>query len=246
MWAWYLLYPPTNYRKMKFELLCIDMFQTLVNVNTRIPFIWKRILRDKYNESLALECAKSVGRNVVNGFHQNASDNEKFVNLKTMFKPFFETVLKEMNILFDAEEAVKIFMDEHTNATPYDDVESFFSSIGGALPICLVTDADHEMVSPLLKKYRFDKVFISEKVMSYKNSPSSKIFKEVLKHYSINPDKVLHIGDSSSDVIGANRVGVKTCWVNREGVEWKYHPYPNYIIKSLREVADIIGVDNSI
>lgn len=109
--VWYLLYLLTK-KQMKFELLCIDMFQTLVDINTRIPFIWRRILGDKYNENLAFECAKSVSRNVVNRFHESASSNREFVNLKTMFKPFFETVFREMNIQFDAEEAVKIFMDE--------------------------------------------------------------------------------------------------------------------------------------
>ncbi|QUH20347.1 hypothetical protein [Alkaliphilus sp. B6464] len=59
-------------------------------------------------------------------FIKMASSNIEFINLKTMFRPFFKNILEEMNILFDAEEAVKIFMDEHSNATPYDDVESFF------------------------------------------------------------------------------------------------------------------------
>jgi putative hydrolase of the HAD superfamily len=221
------------------------MFQTLVNINTRIPFIWRRILRDKYNETLAFECAKSVSKNVINGFHKNASSHREFVNLKTMFRPFFKTVLEEMNIAFDEEEAVKIFMNEHTKATPYDDVESFFSLLGHSLPICLVTDADYEMVLPLLTKYNFNEVFISERVMSYKNEPDSRIFKEVLKYYSINPNKVLHIGDFSSDIAGANRVGIKTCWINRENREWKYSPKPDYIVKSLNEVIKIIGADNS-
>lgn len=231
---------------MKFELICIDMFQTLVNVNTRIPFIWKRILKDQYNEGLASECAKSVSKNVFNKFHESVSENNEFINLKTIFSPFFYTVLKEMNISFDAEEAVRIFLDEHSKATPYDDVESFFSSIGDSLPICLVSDADYEMVIPILSKYKFDEIFISEKVMSYKNARNSKIFTDVLKHYSINPYKVLHIGDSSSDIIGANRVGIKTCWINRDAVEWKYTPKPDYIVKSLNEIADIIGVKNCI
>lgn len=230
---------------MKFELLCIDMFQTLVNVNTRIPFIWRRILRDKYNETLAFECAKSVSKNVIHGFHQNASGHSEFVNLKTMFRPFFKTVLEEMNISFDVEEAVKIFMNEHTKATPYDDVESFFSLLGEALPVCLVTDADYEMVLPLLRKYNFNEVFISERVMSYKNEPNSRVFKEVLKYYSIEPNKVLHIGDSSSDIAGANRVGIKTCWINRENKEWRYCPTPDYIVESLNEVVNIIGADNT-
>lgn len=231
---------------MRFELLFIDMFQTLVNVNTRIPFIWKKILNDNYSEALAYECAKSVSKNVFCKFHQNASDNMKFINLKTMFKPFFQTVLKEMNISFDADEAVKIFMDEHGKAAPYDDVEEFFISLKDKLPICLITDADYEMVLPLLEKYKFEKVFISEEAQSYKNEPNGKIFKDALKSFSVDPNKVLHIGDSSSDIIGANRAGINTCWINRENTEWRYSPKPDYTIRSLNEVLDIIETDNFI
>lgn len=227
---------------MKFELICVDLFQTLVNVNSRIPFIWKRILHDEYNDELAYECAKSVSKNVFDGFHKSATNNLEFINLKTMFKPFFSTVLKEMNISFDAGEAVKIFMDEHTKAMPYDDVETFFDLLKDEVPICLVTDADYEMVIPLLKNFRFDAVFISEEAKSYKNEPNCKIFNEVIKHYSINPERVLHIGDSSSDIAGANRVGIKTCWLNREGAEWKYNPDPDYIIISLIEVIEIMDL----
>jgi HAD superfamily hydrolase (TIGR01509 family) len=151
-----------------------------------------------------------------------------------------------MKILFDAEEAVKIFMDEHNKAAPYDDVESFLSLIGDTLPICLVTDADYEMVLPILRKYDFNEVFISEKAMSYKNQPNSRIFSDVLKHYSIDPNKVLHVGDSSSDIAEANRVGIKTCWINRENREWRYSPNPDYIVRSLNEVINIIRADNSI
>ncbi|GKU27506.1 HAD family hydrolase [Clostridium folliculivorans] len=225
---------------MKFDLISIDMFQTLVNIQARKFFIWRRILKEQFNEELALECAKSVSKNVITGFHKSASINGEFVNLKNMFKPFFRSVFEEMNICFDEEEAVKIFMDEHTNSEPYDDVERFFSLIADSIPICLVTDADYEMVMPILEKYKFDEVFISEKVMSYKNEPNSKIFKEVLKHYSVDPSRVLHIGDSSSDIIGANRVGIKSCWINRDDLKWDYSIQPDYIIKSLNEVIDIL------
>jgi haloacid dehalogenase superfamily, subfamily IA, variant 1 with third motif having Dx(3-4)D or Dx(3-4)E len=229
---------------MKFDLVCIDMFQTLVNLNTRIPFIWKRILRENYSEKFAYECAKSVSKNVVNEFHQTVSGSKEFINLKTMFKPFFESTLKEMNISFDAKDAVNIFLDEHTKATPYDDVENFFTCIDNIIPVCLVTDADYEMVLPTLKKYKFDEVFISEKSLSYKNEPNSKIFNDVLRHYSLPPERILHIGDSSSDIAGANRVGIKTCWINRENRNWTYTPNPDYVINSLSEVINILEENN--
>lgn len=226
---------------MKFDLICVDMFQTLVDVNARVPFIWKKILADKYSEPLAVNCARSVSRNVFSEFQLMAASNKDFINLRTMFKPFFHRVIEEMNVSCDIEMAINIFLEEHTRAVPYDDVEDFFRVLNNVVPICLVTDADVDMVAPIVKRYPFDKVYISENVKSYKNEPQSRIFKEVLKQYAIDPEKVLHIGDSYSDIIGAYRVGMKTCWINREAAVWKGYPVPDYEINSLVEVIKILN-----
>lgn len=71
----------------RFELVCIDMFQTLVDVDTRIPFIWKRILEDNYNELLKNRCAELVSTKVINRFHEQVSIDKEFLNLKTLFLP---------------------------------------------------------------------------------------------------------------------------------------------------------------
>ncbi len=225
-----------------FELICIDMFQTLVDVDVRIPFIWERILRDKYNKELGEECSNLVIRKVVNKFHEDVSRQQEFLNLKSLFKPYFLEINREIGIDFDPEDAVEVFLDEHGKATPYKDALELLKIVGDSIPVCLVSDADIVMVEPLLKLFKFDEVFISESVKSYKNDSQSRIFKEVLNHYGINPKNVIHIGDASSDIIGANKLGITTCWINRYNREWKYDIKPDYIVKSLTEVADIIGI----
>lgn len=226
---------------MGYELVCVDMFQTLVDVNKRTSYIWKRILGEDYSEKLHCQCVELVSAKVINAFHINVDKNVNFYNLKTVFKPCFEEIFGILKINFSAEEAVSIFLDEHGKAVPYEDTFEFFKLIGGRVPVCLVSDADNEMVEPLLENFQFDKIFISEKVMSYKNEPESRIFKEVLAHYNISPQKVIHIGDASSDIIGANKFGITTCWINRNDIEWKYNVKPDYTIKSLVEVIDIIN-----
>lgn len=229
----------------RYELVCIDMFQTLVDIDTRIPFIWKRILKDKYNEQIADQCAKLVNSKVINRFNEYVNNSPKFSSLKSIFEPGFWEIAKEINIEFSPMEAVSIFMNEHCNARVFEDAIEFFEFIGDSLPICLVSDADIEMIAPLLDRFSFDEVFISERVESYKNEPLSRIFKEVLIHYDISPQKVIHIGDASSDVIGANKNGIKTCWVNRRGLEWNYSIKPDYIVESLVEVIDILGLNET-
>jgi putative hydrolase of the HAD superfamily len=229
----------------KYELVCTDMFQTLVDIDARIPYIWKRILKEKYDEQIAEQCAKLVNSKVINRFNEYVAVNRKFSNLKSIFEPGFSEIAKEIAVDFNPQEAVSIFMNEHGNAKAFEDTNEFFESIGDSLPICLVSDADIEMIAPLLDRFRFDKVFISESVECYKNEPLSRIFREVISDYDINPQKVIHIGDASSDIIGANKNGIKTCWLNRHGLEWKHDIKPDYTVKSLIEVFDILGLNKA-
>lgn len=226
---------------MKVDLICIDMFQTLVDINTRIPFIWQRILQGKYSDDIAKTCSRQVSLKAINQFHETGCKSTEFYNLRSLFVPCFKEIAIETGLGFDPDTAVDIFLSEHANSVLYDDSLQFFELIDGRVPICLVSDADNIMIQPLLSKFKFDSVFISEEVGSYKNDNESRIFSKVLEYYKIKSDKVLHIGDSSSDIIGANKVGLKSCWINRHYSEWKYDGKPDYIVNSLVEVIELIS-----
>ncbi|HYF81567.1 MAG TPA: HAD family hydrolase [Clostridia bacterium] len=226
---------------MRFDLICIDMFQTLVDVDNRIPFIWQRILRDKYTDEAAANCAKLISQKLSNAFHERVNKSGEFRNLKSIFNLYFEEIAAETELGFDFQVAADVFLSEHGDSKLYDDALKFFELIGGRLPICLVSDADNVMIKPLIPKLNFDSVFISENVGSYKNDPESRIFNMVLKHYQVKPEKVLHIGDSASDIIGASKAGIKSCWINRNGLQWKYPVKPDYIVRSLVEVMELLG-----
>jgi hypothetical protein len=75
---------------MKFDLLCVDLFQTLVDLDKRIPYIWQSILQDNYSEAFVSDCVESLRKHVYSGFHKSTSTNTEFLNLQTMFNPFFQ------------------------------------------------------------------------------------------------------------------------------------------------------------
>ncbi|MGF7059149.1 HAD family hydrolase [Brassicibacter mesophilus] len=225
---------------MEYKLICIDMFQTLVDVNTRIPFIWKRILKDRYTSEAKEKCVKLVSRKFHREYYNTVSKIGDFQNLKTIFTPWFEEISSETKLDFNPHNAVEIFLCEHGNSSFYDDTIQFFQLINGQVPICLVSDADEIMVEPLLEKFKFDTIFISERIGSYKNDRESRIFLKVLEHYHVKPEMILHIGDSASDIVGANKVGIKSCWINRNGIKWEYDEKPDYTIKSLIEAVELI------
>ena len=53
--------------------------------------------------------------------------------------------------------------------------------------------------------------------------------------------RIFHIGDMHADIVGANRVGITTCWLNREGKAWNLSIKPDYEVGSLRKAAALLG-----
>lgn len=227
----------------EFEVISIDMFQTLVNINSRRNYIWKRILGEDYSLDLAKKYAGLINELVYKRFHKDVNQAGIFLNLKSIFKQYFFEVFSKINLDFSQDKAAEIFANEHNLAKPYSDTNDFFELINGVIPICLVSDSDLDMISSHIDNFKFDKIFISEKVKAYKNQSNGKIFNKIIDYYNVKPEKILHIGDASSDIIGANRVGIKTCWINRNEYKWEHDIKPTYIINSLRDIADILGLE---
>lgn len=82
----------------------------------------------------------------------------------------------------------------------------------------------------------------SENFRSYKNDSRNAMFQEVLRDSGVSPERILHIGDSASDVLGAARCGIVSCWLNWNGREWdRAGQRPDYEVRHLNEVFSILG-----
>lgn len=75
------------------------------------------------------------------------------------------------------------------------------------------------------------------------NKPDKAIFEYTLDKCEINDkSSVLMIGDSlTSDMQGGINAGVDTCWYNPEGKINHSHVKPNYEIKKLHELYQVLG-----
>lgn len=89
----------------------------------------------------------------------------------------------------------------------------------------------------------FDQIYISDEVGHEK--PSPEFFTAVLDGAACKPEEAMMIGDSlSSDMCGALRMGIPSCWYNPEG-----KPVPNgyaidYVIRDLTELIPILTERN--
>ncbi|MBS4217588.1 HAD family hydrolase [Bacillus sp. FJAT-49711] len=73
-----------------------------------------------------------------------------------------------------------------------------------------------------------------------KGKPDPSIFEHALSLMDINKDEVLMVGDNlNTDILGANRTGIKSVWINRHNKERK-DIIPTYEIQHLDELFPIL------
>ncbi|WBW96933.1 HAD family hydrolase [Oceanirhabdus sp. W0125-5] len=223
-----------------FKVISLDMFQTLVDVNTRREIIWKRILEERYTEELQDKYWRTINGYIFENFHKHCSSNEEFMTIRNIFEIYYEIALKELKSDVVSKTAVSVILEEHGKAELYEDSIEFIDLAAKKAMVCIVSDADKDMIYPILPKLTYDKAFISEEYGIYKNTKGTNIFKHVLEHYNVLPEEILHIGDSTSDILGARKYGIKTCWINRHGYTKRFEGEADYTVTSLKELAEII------
>ena len=71
--------------------------------------------------------------------------------------------------------------------------------------------------------------------------PDRRIFELALDQCGCDASQVVHVGDSlPSDVRGANGIGIRSVWLNRDGAANETGITPDHEISDLRELPDIL------
>ena len=84
-----------------------------------------------------------------------------------------------------------------------------------------------------------ERIFISQTLNAIKPLPA--FFQGIFRALNATADECLMIGDSlSSDIAGANAVGMDACWFNPKGAELTGNIKPKYQIASLEELLTIL------
>jgi 2-haloacid dehalogenase/putative hydrolase of the HAD superfamily len=125
-------------------------------------------------------------------------------------------VLEEVRSSEDPELLCSSQFDFWQRPPLYDDAKEFLARV--ELPICIVSNIDRADLEQAMEHHAIaaDHVITSEDVRSYK--PRPELFARALELLGVAPGAALHVGDSlSSDVAGANQLGIPVAWVNRSG-----------------------------
>ncbi|TMV50291.1 HAD family hydrolase [Paenibacillus mesophilus] len=126
----------------------------------------------------------------------------------------------------------------------YDETFNVLDDLKGKVKLLLLTngspDLQKEKIAgvPGLSAY-FDHIVISGAFGVGKPAPS--IFRYAMQLLDIRPDEGMMVGDKlTTDIIGANGVGMKSVWMNRHGISRNDEIVPAYEIDNLRSIHTII------
>ncbi len=71
--------------------------------------------------------------------------------------------------------------------------------------------------------------------------PEREIFDVACARLGLPPHEVLHVGDDPHlDVVGAQKAGLRTAWLNRTGATWSQIIAPDLIVHDLAALADVL------
>ncbi len=125
----------------------------------------------------------------------------------------------------------------------YDESFSILDSLKGNYQLLLLTNGSPDLqktkltITPELVPY-FDQIVISGDFG--KGKPDSSIFEHALSLMSLNKEEVIMVGDNlMTDILGANRAGIKSVWINRHNKE-RNEVIPTYEIQHLEELFPIL------
>ena len=142
----------------------------------------------------------------------------------------------ELAELFPAERRKRPFV--------YEETFSVLDQLKGNYQLLLLTNGSPDLQKekltgvPELVPY-FDHIVISGQFG--KGKPDSSIFQHALDLLSLKNDEAIMVGDKlTTDILGANRTGIKSTWINRHGLTRNDDIIPTYEIKDLHELTTVI------
>ena len=166
------------------------------------------------------------------------------INAETLQVTRFTKLAEELNV--NPQELNDAFLDAMAEiCQPLLGAKVLLESLHGKVKLGIITNGFNKLQQKRLAHTGFADYFealiISEQIGKAKPAPEP--FAAALAKLG-NPDKskVLMVGDTlESDVLGANRFGIDSCWLQHSDVEGTKDIEPTYTVSSLYELADLLA-----
>jgi putative hydrolase of the HAD superfamily len=220
------------------KIISVDLFRTIVDIEQTPETIWRNFLKDRFPPKLSKQYQQRADEIIWKRWDAAGMPGADFRSVRMILEDSVTELFNEASINLNPKQAAASLIFDHNLNTIFGDARPFLEQAGQKYKICLASDADKEMLTDIRKIYPFDAMFVSETMQLYKQNPG--FFKHVINHYNVEPECILHIGDSKSDIITPKQLGVQTCWLNRRNMKWEYAIAPDFEVKTLLEIPELL------
>jgi 2-haloalkanoic acid dehalogenase type II len=222
-----------------YKAVFLDFYGTLVHEDD--VFI-EEICRNILTSTSIQTTTKDIGAYWWNSFSKNfiSSYGDNFRTQREIERSALEDTIAFYRSTENPSELSEILFAHWQSPHLFKDTNVFLENI--SIPKIILSNIDRNDIQAAINYngLSFENVITSEDVKSYK--PRPEMFQKALTTYHLKPTEVLHIGDSlTSDVIGAQNVGIKVVWINRKNKELPRNFSPDYIVRSLDEIIPLLS-----
>ena len=177
-------------------------------------------------------------------------ENSRITNQEAHFEIALKKLISQFDISLNEDISLKklleiYYLEVYSGRKLYPEVISVLNSlknIGVRMGVVSNTTnpkfmKENEMRAAGLAPF-FDFAIYSTDTPYRKPHPS--IFQLAIESLKMKPEEILFVGDNISlDIVGANNVGMKSAWINREGKNKSIDGEPDYELHSLIDLLRI-------
>ncbi|MGP4038991.1 HAD family hydrolase [Gracilibacillus sp. D59] len=208
--------------------------------------------RKLYQGYETYEFTQMIGINPFEGLWGNFLDDHTYFKKMAEIVPDYRkdawtNGLKKMGIDdegFGEYLAEQFPINRKKNPFVYEETFSVLKKLKNDYQLVMLTNGSPDLqntkltITPELKDY-FDHIIISGGFGKGKPDPS--IFEHALETAGVTKDEALMVGDNlMTDILGANRTGIQSVWINRENKQ-PTDVQPTHQIKHLEDLYTILN-----
>lgn len=136
-----------------------------------------------------------------------------------------------------AEAAYAIFFAERNRVDFYPDAPDALRRIAARVPVAAVSNGNADLAAIGIDAHFHFQLGAREHGAA---KPDASIFHAACDRLGVPHAEVLHVGDHiEMDVLGAARAGLRTCWLDRDGLQWPHaNVRPDLHFPTLTALAD--------
>jgi 2-haloacid dehalogenase len=193
----------------RFEVLTFDCYGTLINWETGLLPVLRRILSNHAKKIDDVTLLKLYG-----DFEQ-LSEQPPFHPYREVLQSVVRRFGAELSFVpTDAE--LRSLPESLPTWQPWPDTVEALHALKGRFRLAIISNVDDDLFAATRPKLEveFDEVITAQQAQAYK--PSRQVFELALTRIDAPAERILHVGQSIyHDVIPAQALGIATVWVNR-------------------------------